>query len=219
MSHQVQELTLALRRLSDKLTLTEEALRDRTHELIDARSDLEAAKAASGTAHALALHTTAQLDEAKARARELERKARAAEEERKMADLVVQEYADLVRTLEGRGKPSTPGSVNSVSDSEKTGSSVTLVDSLAEGRSGLQKLLEEFNGENERLGREIDKLHADLELKTSELSAERKRSEHDRAMLAECQSQLAGYEANDTTAAKMVSRYMSALLLTHVSNR
>ncbi|OCH93807.1 hypothetical protein OBBRIDRAFT_789844 [Obba rivulosa] len=207
-SHQVQELTLALRRLSDKLTYTEEALHARASELVNARSDLDAARAVVGSAHGLAQHARAQLDESKARERELERKARAAEEERKMADLVVQEYADLVRSLEGRAKPSAPGSVNSLIDSEKSGSSATLVDSLAEGRSGLQKLLEEFNSENERLGREIDRLHGELDLKAGELSAEQRRSDLDRAKLAECQKRLAEYEANDNTAAKMVSRYM-----------
>ena len=139
---------------------------------------------------------------------EEERQVRAAEEERRMADLVVQEYADLVRKLEGRSKvPSSPPAAPSATH-QRNGSVTSLVDNLAEGRLGLQKLLEEFNGRNERLQAEIAKLHGDNGLLYKELEVARQGAEHDRAELAHALHELDKYRADDNTATKMVSRYM-----------
>ncbi len=201
---QVPELTLALRRLSDKLTTTEDILSLRTIELAHARSaltkaqfEVEAANDSMGRAHA-------QEEESRARERDLERKARGFLEERKLADLVVQEYADLVRTMEGRqSKTSAPSPGRNASDSN-----VTLVEGLAEGKTGLQKLLEEFNAETERLASETNRLQKENEVLRGKLEAESKRSEGDGEKYAELQLQLDRYAADDKTAAKMVSRYM-----------
>ncbi|PCH37813.1 hypothetical protein WOLCODRAFT_130494 [Wolfiporia cocos MD-104 SS10] len=205
---QAQELTLALRRLSDKLTLTEETLAARGIELAHVRSDLAKAQHDVAGARELAGKTRAQLDETEARRQQTEAKARAAEEERKLSDLVVREYADLVRTLEGRPRVSPSASSSSTSGSEGVDSSTALVDSLSEGKSGLQKLLEEFNGETEQLGAEIALLRGELAVQSAELQAERKRSEYDRVQLASAQLELEKYQIEDNTAAKMVSRYM-----------
>ncbi|KAH9950225.1 hypothetical protein B0H21DRAFT_803077 [Amylocystis lapponica] len=204
---QVPELTLALRRLSDKLTLTEESLLVRTNELTSARSDLAKAQFESESAYDLAARAHAQEEEAHANERELEKRARFAEEERRLADLVVQEYADLVRTLEGR-KASIGSAPSSLVASGKNDSSTTLVDSLAEGKSGLKKLLDEFSGETLRLEAEISGLHAETTILSSDLDTERARAEHDRTQLAQLQLELDKYRIDDNTAAKMVSRYM-----------
>lgn len=200
------ELTLALRRLSDKLTLTEETLLVRTTELATARSDLAKASEAVGAAHALAAQAQAREEEGKSRERELTRLARASEEERKMADLVVQEYADLVRNLEGRPKVSI-----SSASSLTLGNGPTLVDGLAEGKSGLRKLLEEFNDETEKLETEKERLHSEILLLLSQLENERKGAEQDRLRLAEALVELDKHRSDDNTAAKMVSRYMSVV--------
>ncbi|KAI0957902.1 hypothetical protein AcW1_006144 [Taiwanofungus camphoratus] len=205
-SHQVQELTLALRRLSDKLSSTEQALLARTNELVHAQSDLSKARHEVESAHDLTARAHAQVEDGKAKARVLEQKLRTAEEERKLADLVVQEYADLVRTLEGRPRKSSVSSL--ASRNGANGSSTTLVDSLAEGKSGLQKLLEEFNSETERLGMEISILHREITQLSSQLEAERQRAESDRTLLAQSMVDLEKYRMDDSTAAKMVSRYM-----------
>ncbi|KAI0362621.1 hypothetical protein OH77DRAFT_1389267 [Trametes cingulata] len=208
---QVPELTLALRRLSDKLTTVEETLLARTKELVDVRSELANAQHEIEAARALAADARAREEEGLVRERELERKLKAAEEERRMADLVVQEYAALVRKLEGRDKaPPTSSSKSSIDlQGSSNGSSSTLVDSLAEGKSGLHRLLEEFNGQNERLEAEIAKLHGDNGLLYKELEVARLGAEHDRLELAKAQHELDKYRADDSTAAKMVSRYMS----------
>ncbi|CCM00489.1 uncharacterized protein FIBRA_02523 [Fibroporia radiculosa] len=217
-SLQVQELTLAHRRLSDKLTLTEETFQGTIAELTQSRSDLAKAQHDIDAAYELVARTRAQLVEAEARERELERKARAAEEERKLADLVVQEYADLVRTLEGRPRQVTSPRPSLPLGNESNSSSATLVDSLSEGKSGLQKLLEEFNDETEKLAAETTRLHGEIALLSTRLEAERGRSERDRAQLAESLLRLEAYKIDDNTAAKMVSRYMSVTLVLYYRN-
>ncbi|KII88283.1 hypothetical protein PLICRDRAFT_140356 [Plicaturopsis crispa FD-325 SS-3] len=202
---QVQELTLGLRRVSDKLDLTEEALRVRTTELAAALSEVTKAKHDVESAYELASRIRGREEEGKVIQRELERKARAAEEERKMADLVVQEYADLVRSLEGRPSSNVTAHPRDASGSS---SSTTLVDGLAEGKTGLQKLLEEFNAETEKLEAEIVRLHGELATSEAKREAERKGAEHDRSQLGKALVELEKLKVDDQTAAKIVSRYM-----------
>ncbi|KAI0080533.1 hypothetical protein K474DRAFT_1704606 [Panus rudis PR-1116 ss-1] len=204
---QVPELTLALRKLSDKLTFTEEALLSRTTELATANVALATAKHELDAAHQLVAQAKAKEQEAMQRERELELKARAAEEERRMTDLVVQEYADLVRSLEGRAKSPTKSAL-SPTTTEASASSATLVEGLAEGKTGLHRLLGEFNGESERLASNIHRLQAEIEALSSTLDSERKSAEETRNQLAEALAQLDKYKADDNTAARMVSRYM-----------
>lgn len=205
---QVSELTLALRRLSEKLTSTEETLLERTTELTHTRSDLHTAQSDSEAAHALTVQAYIQIDYERQRQRELERRVRAAEEERKLADLVVQEYADLVRSLEGRSvktppTPHTPATPGSAADS-----SSSLVNSLAEGKLGLHRLLGEHNQETEKLAAHITKLSDENEFLKTKLDVERKRSEADRESLAKVLLELDKHRIDDSTATKMVSRYM-----------
>ncbi|KAI0819096.1 hypothetical protein BC629DRAFT_1719903 [Irpex lacteus] len=89
--YQIPELTLALRKLSDKLTTTEETLLARTTELAHAQSEL--GRAEHDRAAILAILAMVQ----------------AAEEERRLADMVLEEYASLVRKLEGRTSKSSDG--------------------------------------------------------------------------------------------------------------
>ncbi|KAI0823572.1 hypothetical protein BC628DRAFT_1324734 [Trametes gibbosa] len=208
---QVPELTLALRRLSDKLTAVEETLLARTEEEADTWSELANAQNEIEAARSLAADARGREEEGLGRERELARKLKTAEEERRMTDIVVQEYADLVRKIERRARlPSESSSTSSVDLSDPSnGSTTTLVDSLAEGKSGLQRLLEEFNSENEHLEAEIAKLHGDNGLLYKELEVARLGAEHDRLELAKVRHELDMYRADDSTAVKMVSRYMS----------
>lgn len=201
---QVSELTLALRKLSDKLSFTEETLLARSTELVHAKSDLAEAKQEISVFMMLAKRVNARADEMEHRERELERKVRAAEEERRLTDLVVEEYAALVRKLEGR-----PSRASTASREGGTISSqAPLRADLAEGRTSLQKLLAEFNGESENLASEISKLRLANEQLQATLQAERKRSEADRESLAQLLLELDQHKADDNTAVKMVARYM-----------
>ncbi|CDO68624.1 hypothetical protein BN946_scf184996.g55 [Trametes cinnabarina] len=207
-SFQVPELTLALRRLSDKLTAVEETLLVRTKELAEARSEIANAQHEIEAARALAADARAREEEGLARERELSQRLKAAVEEQRMADLVVQEYAALVRKLEGRIK--APGSSASSVELQRSNSdsNAALVNTLAEGKSGLQRLLQEFNGQNERLEAEIAKLHGDNALLYKELEVARLGAEHDRFELAKAVHELDKHRADDNSATKMVSRYM-----------
>ena len=207
----MRELTIAHRRLSDKLTLTEEVLLARTTELAHAQSDISKIHNSVDAAYELAAQRQGQVQVTEAKQRELERKLRAVEEERKLSDLVVQEYAELVRTLEGRSRTQAASASAASFPLGNVGnnSSATLVDSLSEGKSGLQKLLGELNGEHEQLGAEISRLQGDLANLASELDVERQRGNDDRAQLAQALVELERYRIDDNTAAKMVSRYMS----------
>ena len=202
---QVPELTLALRKLSDKFTLTEETLLRRTTELAHVRSDLANAQSNAEAAHALIVQAHTQVEQGHVRERELERKVRAAQEERRLADLVVQEYADLVRTLEGRKSKSSPSVAIHANGSD---SSITLAESLAEGKLGLQKLLGEHDSEVEQLSSRLNQLADENELIKTKLEVEQKRSEADRESLAKVLVELDNHRTDDGTATKMVSRYM-----------
>lgn len=201
------ELTLALRRLSDKLTFTEETLVSRTTELIHARSDLTKTESDAEATNALTVKAYIHVEQSQARERELERKVHAAEEERRLADLVVQEYADLVRTLEGRKSKSAPSPSVSI-HTNSSSSSITLADSLAEGKLGLQKLLGEHDTEVEQLSSQLSRLVNENELLKTKLDVEQKRSEADRESLAKVLVELDKHQTDDSTATKMVSRYM-----------
>ena len=191
----------------------EETLLERTKECVDARSETANAQYEVEAARALAAEASAREEEGLARERDLERRLRKAEEEQRMTDLVVQEYASLVRKLEGRAKThSNTSSISSVSSMDvqrsHNDSAATLVDNLSEGKLGLQKLMSEYNSQTERLQAEIAKLHGDNGMLYKELEAARQGAEHDRSELANALHVLDTYRADDNTATKMVSRYM-----------
>ncbi|KAI9574186.1 hypothetical protein HD554DRAFT_2165696 [Boletus coccyginus] len=196
----VQELSLALRRVSDKIVLTENTLFERTSQLTDARSDLARERHSADAAHELAARMRTREEASKARERELEFKARASEEERKMVDLVVQEYADLVRNLEGRK------SVNHIYNA--SASATTLVDTLQDGKSNLHGLLTAFSTESENLHATIAQLDARVSTLQMTLDAERTTASHDRTLLSQTRTELDKLKLEDQTAAKMVAHYM-----------
>ena len=230
-SVQVQELTLALRRLSDKLSMTENSLLVRNEELVAMRKERDIAQRAKDLAYANSVRLRDELEELRAKEREWLNRVRMAEEERRvcpifrstplqtyflrlisdenrqLSDLVVEEYAELVRSLEGRSNSSfarngTKENVNAVQ---------TSLDGLMSARAGLQKLLEESNVDSENLHAEISRLHGALELAQISLGAEREISEDDKKKIALAQLELHRLEIDDNTAAKMVSRYMYAI--------
>lgn len=99
---QVTELSLALRRVSDKLLHTEDILVQRNTELAQAISEKLRLQHEVEATRAEADRIRETESEIKSRERDLQQKCKAAEEEARMADTVVMEYADLVRSLECR---------------------------------------------------------------------------------------------------------------------
>ena len=219
---QVQQLTLSLRRLSDKLSLTEESLLARTTELAQATHEASKARLVAEGAYELAARTRGREEAGKLREAELEWKVKAAEEAVKMSDLVVKEYADLVRSLEAKAGMRTPAHSHSDSSPSTlydasamdpttpaaTTSTAPFADSLAEGKSGLQRLLAEFSMTTEKLQTELLQLHGELATSETKCEAEKKSTELSRVELAKAQFELQKLKIDDNTAAKMVSRYM-----------
>ncbi|KAG5722257.1 hypothetical protein E4T56_gene9999 [Termitomyces sp. T112] len=188
---QVQQLTLSLRKLSDKLSLTEAALLERTTQLSHVTAEASHAKLTAEAAYDLAARTRGREEAGLSRELELEHKVKAAEEAVKMSDLVVNEYADLVRSLQ----------------TDK--SHERLVDGLAEGKLGLQQLLNEFNAETARLQKELLDVQGALAATDSQRNSEKLHLENCRNELAQARFELQKLKIDDNTAAKMVSRYMN----------
>ena len=124
-----------------------------------------------------------------------------------MTDRVVREYASLVRSLERKHGPTSPPP-----EANGHGRNLSIASNLSEvlqdGRGSVHKLVEEFTAESEALEAEIARLHAQLEVIERERDVERKVADYDRTELARARAELEKLKIDDTTAAKMVSRYM-----------
>ena len=121
-----------------------------------------------------------------------------------MSDLVVEEYAHLVRSLEGR---CTSQQVD-FDEKEDGHTSRESLDGLSTARAGLQKLLIESNSECQSFQTEIARLYTALENTQMTLESERKVAADERRKFAMTELELHRLRADDNAAAKMVSRYM-----------
>jgi hypothetical protein len=219
---QLPELTLALRRASDKLTLTEDSLRTRIAQLAEMQGAAARAHHAAENAFALAAGARAREEDVMARERGLVLQLRAAGEESRMTDRAVREYADLVRALERRQRSLSSSSSSSPPQPPPppAGARVSngrappeparsgTFEVLQEDKAGLHKLAGEFAAENEALRDEIGRLQVDLEGTQAELEAERKAAEEERVQLSNALAELERLKHDDSAAARMVSRYM-----------
>ena len=224
---QLPELTLALRRASDKLTLAEDALHERTAQFVDMQGAASRAHHAAENAFGVAAGARAREEEALVRERGLMLQLRVAEEEGRMLDRAVREYANLVRALERRqslpsssSPPSSPpppipppkqapspdgAHTSNDRPPEQYRNGGSTFGSLQEG---LDKLAEEFEGANKTLSDRIGRLQVELDGARSELEAERKAAEEGRLQLSDALAELEHFKHDDNAAAKMVSRYM-----------
>ena len=208
---QIPELTLALRRANDKLTLAEDALHTRNSQLADVQGAAARAHHAAENAFALAADARAREEDAVARERALILRLRVAGEEGRMTDRAVRDYADLVRDLELRqGLPSSPppGGTGAFNRRSSEHDDAGPIEALEEEKAELRKLAGEFVGENEALRDEIGKLQVELEGTRAELEGERKAAEDQRVQLSHALTEIELLKHDDNAAAKMVSRYM-----------
>lgn len=217
------QLNNALRQLSDKLSQTEELLLKRTSESFQAAHELARVNYERDVAYEIAAKARTREEDCKVRERTLLLQVRNAKEESKMADLVVQvslpfpaqrgcvfiieaqEYANLVRNLTDKSPPSPQSAKSSEFNHSRQ---LSFSKDLAQGKIGLQKLIGEFSEETERLHAEIYDLQSELELVKAQHESERKISEQDRQTLVRVQIEFGKLNLDDSTAAKMVSRYM-----------
>jgi hypothetical protein len=215
---QVQQLTLSLRRLSEKLTLTEDALSKKTAELAQANAELLKARLATENAYELAARARGREEAVMVRETELQWRLKSAEEAKMISLVAVGEYANLVRSLEARmglGSTSTLVSpdgnkVEGILDKHYSGDtlSVALANSLADEKLGFKRLLSKFHSDTAELHRQLGQLRGELEVIKSNHEVERKGAHILHLELAKAQAELHMLKIDDNTAAKMVSRYM-----------
>ncbi|KAJ7164024.1 hypothetical protein C8R43DRAFT_1122982 [Mycena crocata] len=220
----VAELTLSLRRLNAKLSLTEAALSEHTQALTVANALAAEKTHAAGEAYALAARTRGREEEGRQRIHTLEREVAVAREEARLSDNVVKEYAVLVRRLEGRSPPP------SASAAASTTSFATLVDgaaepkspglkspsrnhdspldALAQSKSQLAALAETFATQVAGLESQIGELEGKLAVAEAQLAAQRTLSGELGGALAEAKFGAEQARVDDRSAAGMVERYM-----------
>ncbi|TFK19155.1 hypothetical protein FA15DRAFT_709245 [Coprinopsis marcescibilis] len=209
----VQQLTISLRKLSDQLSLTEQALLTRTSELNAAKDQVLRAKLAEEKAYELAARIRGREETLKQAERELKHRARLAEEQARMSDMAVNEYANLVRSMETKaGMRSSTATRHSLSSSIDASSAQTDAKSLsvgfAEGRGQLDHLIHEEFVEKEALKQELEQAYAQLAVLEARLGAQQKAVEQHRLAQSTAEFELERLRIEDNTAAKMVSRYM-----------
>lgn len=195
---QVDQLTLSLRTLNEKISATESVLARRTQELTYTQAELMKQKLATDAAYELASRIRAREEGINELRREMEWKWRIEEEKVRMCERTVGEYADLVRTLEGRGRSGSGSSqISLVHDNDTTTSS--------------KETMERLSREQEDLQSELSSTQHELAILTSQYDAQSKVLESALEEVALLRSKLELVERDDTTAAKMVSRYMYVL--------
>jgi hypothetical protein len=202
---QVQELTLSLRRLSHKLSLTEEFLFAKTTELIHAHAESITAKANADNAYELGARVRGREEAGKVRERDLERKAVQLEEDLKMADVVMKEYAALVRGMEARSSESGHSNGDALQ--------ILAAATLSESELSRERLLLQFRTDSERLHVQLEDVTAKLETTAAQLAAATSSNQAVCAELGRTRTELEKLHLEDGTAAKMVSRYMYVRVL------
>jgi len=163
-------------------------------------------------------------EEALQRIQELELQLKSKEEERRLMELCVSEYAELVRSLEGRASTAVkpPPSHQAASETSLVDTLVSSVssspngiipskpiDTLAEGLQGLQRLLTESHDETTQLRTEIHNLQATLATCQGNLESVNRSAEQDRVEKAKALIEVEELTNNDRGAAQMVERYMA----------
>ncbi|KAJ7221226.1 hypothetical protein B0H12DRAFT_1031479, partial [Mycena haematopus] len=207
----VAELTLSLRRLNAKLSLTETALAEHTRALAESTARAAQQRHAADEAYALAARLRGREEEGRQREAAMQRALVQAREETRLTDGVVREYAALVRNLDDRAR-------RRGSDVELAidgGSTPTLVavdpdpeSHLEDGKTQLAALVQTFGHENDALAARVETLEAEREVAQAQLAAAN-------TLIAELGDELARAKfereqarVDDRSAAGMVERYM-----------
>ena len=200
------ELTLALRRASERLEMTESLLLERTTELEHANRRAQSSMAYAERCRGVVDSCKQEEQQAQSRVRSLELELRGVQEERDLANITVAEYATRARQIHTPPENTLAASDTSLGVSPESPREPSTV--LERGRLGLQKLLEEFNHSNEALQTELAAAYSDLAESNRQLSIELRGGEEDRTKLALARVELDQYQVDDKAASKLVSRYM-----------
>ncbi|KAG8978824.1 hypothetical protein FRB90_008325, partial [Tulasnella sp. 427] len=233
----VSQLTLAHRRLSERLSLTEELLLEKTRSLEHLSRRAQNSTLFAEQCRAVLEKVQNNEEAAKQKARELEKVVRSVVVEKEFVERTVEEYAELVRKLERQRKAGSGVMINgsasasailtptrTTSDGSSPNSIMSSIDlpgpatppssnpspsrNLETGKAGLNRLLSEFNATTESLHHEIARLHSQLEETKLHLDVERRANEDGHVKLASAIVELDQYKTDDKAAAKLVEKYM-----------
>ncbi|XP_006457724.1 hypothetical protein AGABI2DRAFT_198692, partial [Agaricus bisporus var. bisporus H97] len=163
----INQLSLALRTLNDKLDTTERLLVERTRQLDHALSDVSSAYDVAARLHAQNqdLHTALRMEIEKSR----------------MSERVIQDYADLVRKLEGRR------------------SSIPTISNIPQNDEQLEKT---------RLQNQLSDCQYEISVLQTRLEAQTQTNSDLISQVSQLQVDIDKHDRDDDTASKMVSRYM-----------
>lgn len=204
-----------MRKLSNKLTETENQLQLRIEMDLERASDRVRAKTAADRAHELAALCRVEVEQgmsylalwvsliehmdnsARTREEDLEAKCRTIEEKCLIYDGTIQEYASLVRKLEGKSTQPSPGFPSS-----------QPLDHLQVASEALQRLTDDFSETAQALRQEITDLNVALAAAESRAWTEAEVSAAGRLDLSAVSLELERVKADDVSAAGMVERYM-----------
>ncbi|KAK7038423.1 hypothetical protein R3P38DRAFT_544485 [Favolaschia claudopus] len=204
----ITQLTLSLRHLSSKLTLTESALSSALLATTQAESLGKEQEFRAEQAYALAARANAAREEAWGHAKRLARMLTEREREVDGLEGVVRDYAELVRRLEGRGSTSIGGGhARQASASGTSGSTPTLVEQDLEA---IPPALSETEKAANALhpDAETQTLLDSLDLARAELAAAQTLISDLGTELAKAKYEREVARVEDRSAAGMVERYM-----------
>lgn len=170
----INQLSLALRTLNDKLDTTEHVLVERTRQLDHALSDVSTAKASMNAAYDVAARLHAQNQD-------LHTALRMEVEKSRMSERVIQDYADLVRKLEGRR------------------SSIPTISNIPPNNEQLEKT---------RLQNQLSDCQYEVSVLQTRLEAQTQTNSDLISQVSQLQVDIDKHDRDDDTASKMVSRYM-----------
>ncbi|KAJ6496180.1 hypothetical protein C8R45DRAFT_866090 [Mycena sanguinolenta] len=209
----VSELTLSLRRLNAKLSLTEAALAEHTRTLEETTALASQQTHAANEAYALAARLRGREEEGRQREAGLERALLQAREETRLTDRVVGEYAALVRKLEGRTSISLgSASATKLAFGHTHSRSVTsLEDSKAQlehSKTDLADLVHTFADQISSLTARIASLESERDVAQAQLAASRTLVAELGDALATAKFEREQARVDDRSAAGMVERYM-----------
>ncbi|KAF7364256.1 hypothetical protein MSAN_01085400 [Mycena sanguinolenta] len=208
----VAELTLSLRRLNAKLSLTEAALAEHTRALEETTAFAAQQTHAASEAYALAARVRGREEEVRQREAGLEHALVQAREETRLTDRVVGEYAALVRKLEGEAVDiawmeggSTPTLVDP--NPSPTPSALDPA-SVEESKAQLAAVVQTFSDQTSSLTSRIAVLESERDVAQAQLAASRTLVAELGDALATAKFEREKARVDDQSAAGMVERYM-----------
>ncbi|RSH85139.1 hypothetical protein EHS25_004946 [Saitozyma podzolica] len=235
----LSELSLAHRRLSAKLDLTESALESAQLELAATQHELARLAKDRESDRATINELRREKDEWDEELAWEQGERRNVEEQKKLVDLALKEYATLVHSLDPNAvppelptrspsnilnatpsltsdaKPATPQPESPASAPAST--SAESISNLLVGQRGVHRLFEDFTSTLASREAEIRKLQAKVDAAEQSLSLVEEQLESERTLRVQCVEERDRVVRDDQSAAKVVERYMTFTQKAHAT--